>query len=88
MKSRHVIHYGQFDTPEELFAINAEAQPGLYLDALNATLARAEAVGELLTAASADLVEGYIVDQSVIADGIWTLCGLIKQARAITNHTR
>ena len=88
MISRHAIHYGQFDTPETLFAINSEAQPGLYLDALNATLARADAVANLLAAACSDLAEGYSVNQTTIADAVWCLSGLIEQVRAITRNVR
>ena len=84
MKS--AIHFGRFDTPEAMFSINSEAQPGLHIDALNATLARADAVAQLIASACSDLAEGYTVDQRIIADGIWTLCGLIETARAITRH--
>ena len=86
MKSRHVIHYGQFDTPETLFAINPSAQPGLYLDSLNCVLARADAIVQLLASASADLEEGYTVDQRTIADAVWCLSGLIDHARAIMRN--
>ena len=86
MRSRHVIHYGQFDTPETLFAINPSAQPGLYLDSLNCVLARADAIVQLLASASADLEEGYTVDQRTIADAVWCLSGLIDQARAIMRN--
>ena len=88
MKSRHAIHYGQFDTPEALFAINSEAQPGLYLDSLNCVLARADAIVQLLASASADLEAGYAVNQTTIADAVWCLSGLIDQARAITRNVR
>ena len=86
MKTRPSIIYGQFDTPEALFEISGQAQPGLYLDALNATLARADAVANLLAVACSDLAEGYSVNQTTIADGIWTLCGLIETARAIIRN--
>jgi hypothetical protein len=62
MISRHKIHYGSFDTPESLFSINSEAEPGLYLDALNYTLARADAITTLLAVACSDLEDGYSVD--------------------------
>ena len=51
-----------------------------------ATLARADAVANLLAVACSDLAEGYSVNQTTIADGIWTLCGLIETARTITRH--
>jgi hypothetical protein len=88
MISRHPIHYGQFDTPEELFSINSEAEPGLYLDALNCTLARADAVATLMAVARSDLADGYSVDQRTVADGVWTLCGLIETARTITGNVK
>lgn len=88
MISRHKIHYGQFDTPEALFEISGKAEPGLYLDALNCTLARADAVATLLAVACSDLAEGYSVDQRTVADGVWTLCGLIETARTITGNVK
>lgn len=87
MKPHPKAIFGTFDTPEQLFAITDEAVAGgLYVDALNCTLARADAVAQLLAVARSDLDEGYSVNQSVIADGIWTLCGLIDQARTITRN--
>jgi hypothetical protein len=88
MISRHKIHYGEFDTPETLFAINPSAQPGLYLDSLNCVLARADAIVQLLASASADLEDGYTVDQRTIADAVWCLSGLLDQARAITRNIK
>lgn len=87
MKPHPKVIFGTFDTPEQLFTITDEAvEGGLYLDALHATLSRADAVAQLLAVACSDLSEGYSVNQTVIADGIWTLCGLIDQARTITRN--
>lgn len=87
MKPHPRAIFGTFDTPEQLFAITDEAVAGgLYIDALNAVLARSDAVVQLLAVACSDLEEGYSVNQSVIADGVWTLCGLIDQARTITRN--
>ena len=82
------IHYGTgFDTPEALFTIRPDAPRGLHLDALNATLSRAESVAELLTHALSDLEEGPALNQQTIADGVWMLTGLLAQAKAIVRHT-
>lgn len=87
MKPNPKAIFGTFDTPEQLFAITDEAvEGGLYVDALNCTLSRADAIAQLLASACSDLEEGYSVNQSTIADGIWTLCGLIDQAKTITRN--
>lgn len=75
-----------FDTPEALFSINPEAPEGLHIDALDAALARAEAICALLCAVSSDLNDGYIVNQKTVCDGLWTLQSLIEQARTIVHH--
>ena len=86
MKNRSTVHFARFSTPEELFCIRPDAPRGLHLDALNATLARAEAITTLLATACADLEEGYAIDQATLADTVWCLTGLIEQARAIARH--
>ena len=64
-----------------------DAARGLHIDALNATLSRAESVAELLTHALSDLEEGPALNQQTIADGVWMLTGLLAQAKPIVRHT-
>lgn len=87
MKNRSTILYGTgFDTPEALFTIRPEAAIGLHIDALNAALSRAEAITDALASALSDLEEGPALDQKALADLVWTLSGMITQAKLIVRH--
>lgn len=82
-----VILDTDLDRPEALLAISPEARPGLYIDALDATLSRADAIATMLVSACGDLDGGYSVSQDTVADCLAALSGLIAQARTITRHT-
>ena len=57
MKPTPRVIFGTFDTPEELFEITDEAVEGaIYVDALNCALSRADAIAQLLAAATAALI--------------------------------
>ncbi|SDX70310.1 hypothetical protein SAMN05421644_11026 [Allochromatium warmingii] len=80
------VRFGQFNTPEELLAVRADAHAGLHINALEATLIRVAAVLDLLTAVTSDLANGSVVNQQILADGIWTASGLVAEARLIVEH--
>ena len=86
MNTRPQVHFGQFNTPESLLAVRADAPVGLHIDALEATLTRVAAVLDLLTAVTSDLTNGPSVNQQILADSLWTASGLVAEARLIVEH--
>jgi hypothetical protein len=87
MKNHPPVIFGSAHaTPESLFVIRPDAAPGLHFDALYCALTRAEGITDALATALADLEEGPTLDQRTMADLVWSLDGLITQAKAILRH--
>lgn len=83
-----LIHFASEagDTPESLFTVRTDARPGLHLDALNCTLARARAVTSLLSYAQSAFADGPSVNQAILTDALWAVEGLIAEAQMIAEH--
>lgn len=80
------VHFGSdYLTPEDLFAIRPGVPRGLHIDALDCVLSRAAAVTQMLAVAHSNL-GGPSLNQETIADAIWTVEGLIAEARMISGH--
>ena len=87
MKNRPIVVFGSnFPTPESLFVIRPDAEAGVHFDALFTALTRAEGITDALASALADLESGPSLDQKTLADLVWSLDGLITQAKTILRH--